>query len=538
MITTKLKIYSCSNNTFVENKQRQYSYAFRKLYKNYDLVKNIEFLQYFKKEFNLSDYEKNCLIIDVKTKINQTQSWKDQTEDKLVDISKQINYLISKASLDKKEKCKLSKLYKKESYFNKSLSKNIVFGKKSLLQKLSFLSNDKTNNSIEIQEVKDEYQQNRLLPINYVGSKNDNNSNRYFNFNFENNKIIYKPNVKTKIEIIYSAKKNYQKKLLQLQKIVNSKLLPITIKLSTEYIYISYDEETLNGFGLDESSRKQEVKNIKEEHIDKDKQQLLVKEVYKKYYDEQKDRQLKNKLPNRYLSIDLNPEYIGCSILDKINENGDFKIVKTFCYDLSLHNQRLKISSTDKKQKYQNNKRKFELYQILKRIFTLTKHYKVSYFVIEDLNFKSLIVNESSKEGNRKTKNLWYRNLIINSISKYCNELGIQLIKINPCYTSFIGNIKYNYFDPINASIEIGRRGIIKYIKNNSFYPKITSKDIDTMSSLLKVRDVQSLTWVGWYNEFKKHRDIKYRWGLSQLGRYHETFSLNNIRSKVNVYSF
>ena len=79
-------------------------------------------------------------------------------------------------------------------------------------------------------------------------------------------------------------------------------------------------------------------------------------------------------------------------------------------------------------------------------------------FVIEDLeNVQQQ--EKQNKETNRKVKNLWNKGLILNIIRRRCNENGIEFVEVNPCYSSFIGNIKYKYIDAINASIEIGRRG-------------------------------------------------------------------------------
>ena len=128
-------------------------------------------------------------------------------------------------------------------------------------------------------------------------------------------------------------------------------------------------------------------------------------------------------------------------------------------------------------------------------------------------------------------------------IQKYCNQFGIKLIEVNSCYSSFIGNINHRYFDPINASIEIGRRGLYKY-EQNKFYPSITETNVDTMSKLLQqnaveLRDVQRLKfWKDWFNIFKetKHR---YRHSLDECAKHtYKEFSMNNIKSCIKVYSF
>ena len=247
---------------------------------------------------------------------------------------------------------------------------------------------------------------------------------------------------------------------------------------------------------------------------------------------------LEGKNPNRYFAIDLNPNYIGCSVLEKTKNS--FKIIDTFCYDLTALNIKLEKSSDNELVKKQNNKRKFEIASIYKQIFNIMKHYNCAYFVMEDLNFKSNN-EEHNKEFNRQTKNIWCKGLQENLISKYCDENGYILRKINPVYTSFIGNLTYNFYDPVNASIEIGRRGIFQFIKG-TFYPELTGTILDTTSKRIEnqsLRDVLNIkdcsSWVNLYNVLKETEFI-YRWQLNDVS--HRCFSMDTIKSKVKLYSF
>lgn len=463
MITLKFNINTnYIDYLFIFNKQKQYSYAFRKLYTNINLINDKLFLNYLINKYKLSEYLINCLIIDVKTKYNQVLIQKQNLENNILSITKEIEQLKEKPNTKRNIRL-LFKLNNKLTYKNKQLQKDITFGKLSILRKISYLSNDKQKNEIDIKKYKEEYINNRLLPINYIGSLNDLNSNRYFNFDFLNNKIIYKPNKNKKIEINYIVSKNIKNQLLKLQEIKDLKLLPISIKLMHNSIMINYDEEILNGYGFNVKSYKKEIIKINKE--DKEKRH----EIAIKYKEEQKNKKLINKIINRYCSIDLNPEYIGVSIMDKLNNKGELKIIDKFVYNLSSLLKKSNESSIHKDSKYINNKRKYEIGVIYSDLFRIIKHYKCAYFVMEDLNFKSKNINDKSIEFNRKTKNVWNLNYQINLIKKHCNINGNILIEINPCYSSFIGNLIYCYFDPLNAAIEIGRRGIIKYIKGMDY---------------------------------------------------------------------
>ena len=88
------------------------------------------------------------------------------------------------------------------------------------------------------------------------------------------------------------------------------------------------------------------------------------------------------------------------------------------------------------------------------------------------------------KRFNRLTINQWNRNTPYNILSKYFKG---KIFKVNAAYSSTIGNCLYNYSDPINASLEIARRGFDVIILkkknkegNSSFYPEF---------NLLKMRE-------------------------------------------------
>jgi hypothetical protein len=236
-----------------------------------------------------------------------------------------------------------------------------------------------------------------------------------------------------------------------------------------------------------------------------------------------------------YLAVDLNPEFIGFCIVDKMLD-GSIKNVHLECIDLSNLSSKLRLSSTDSKQTYQNNKRKYEICEAWKYIFKLATHYKVAHFVLEKLNFKNPTVNTNTSEANRKTKNIWHRTLTTNLINKYCNSLGINKIDVVAAYSSFIGNIQHDYFDPINASLEIARRGIVKYNKGSSIFPVLSGNDFDTMCQFgLDVQNNIPLNWKTAFEHFVTSK-LRYRRTLDKskvLDNY-----LSSYKSKVKNYSY
>jgi hypothetical protein len=57
----------------------------------------------------------------------------------------------------------------------------------------------------------------------------------------------------------------------------------------------------------------------------------------------------------------------------------------------------------------------------------------------------------STKYSNRKNKNLWKREIFINNLEKRSSINGQKLFKVNPVYSSFIGNLQWDFDDPVNA---------------------------------------------------------------------------------------
>lgn len=356
MITIKFDIKT-DNEKYILRKQKNYSSAFRKLYKHFNEITNLSYLDFIKTKFKLSTYELNCLKIDLNMKINQIQTNKIKLEKNIVETEKEIDKLSKIKIRTPKETKRLFKLNKKLGYKNKNLSKDITFGSRALLKQISFLNNNKELNKNKIKEKTELFKSKRILPINYVGSLNDKNSNRYFDFDFINNTIIYKPEAKTKINLTYTVSKKYKNILLKLQQIKDLKIQPISLKLTAKTLMISFDEEILNGFGFNEKECKIEQKNVASKE--------LKKNIYIKYKTEQNDRKLKNKISDRYCGIDLNPEYIGVTIM---THN---KIFERFTYNLSELLKKSNKSSDDTDSVYLNNKRKYEIGVIYTKLFEL-----------------------------------------------------------------------------------------------------------------------------------------------------------------------
>ena len=317
------------------------------------------------------------------------------------------------------------------------VDKVIFGGKKNYFQRLK--------NNIS----KKEFKQKRLSSIYSIGEVVNKSvkGNRKFHIEQDLENIIFKPNKSTKInlELIgLNKRKQILSKLYQKQE---RKEIKIAYKLDLEYIYVIFEEIDIYNY---------DTKFIQ----------------------------------NRVLSLDLNPNYIGWSIVDWKSES-EFNVIKSGVYSIKKLNDKdfdLKhkgYSSESKQRKYISDKRTFETIQIVKNIVNKAIYYKCQLISIEDLNIKSSD-KELGKRFNKLVNNSWCRNTFVNNLTKRCNIHNIKLLKVKPDYSSFIGNFLYrslNLPDMVLASIEIGRRGYefynqyiskVKEIKKNIVRPDLS----------------------------------------------------------------
>jgi hypothetical protein len=339
---------------------------------------------------------------------------------------------------------------------------------------------------------KDEFKINKLSPITCQGVTN-NRGNSYFELDIiDNNQIIFKVNKKLHIPLyLPSLRKNIKKDLYKLQELNDvkpnfEKGYKFSIKLDLKYIYISFEE----------------FKN-------EEKKFLPSKE--------------------RYLGIDMNPNNIGISIME------DDKLI--YCQEFSLKELidkfiSLKLDSSSDKAKYFQNKIQFETIEISKKISLIAKYYNCKAVFIEDLSFKDKNAGKGTTY-NRKNNNLWKRNLFVENLSKRLFIEDIKLYRINPAYSSIIGNLQHDYTDTVNASIEIVRRGIQCIIKRNkgNFYPNLLIKD-RWKETFIKCKDWKEVSLK------IKNSGLKYRVSIEECLHSYKVFELNSRKSKVKTFVF
>lgn len=532
MITKKLYIKHLSDEGFVKEKQKNYSYAFRRLYKMIEESSDKEFVPRFKETFSLNDIEYRSLLADVKSfKEREIKEWKSK-EARVSELRESLQ----KDNLTKRERFKVQR---RMVYLSRGIGREGVFGGRNLLRRLSRECNKTHRDEERIKNLRAEFRRNRVLSFSVIGEANQ-KGNRFFDIkNLAQGEVVYKPHCDKKVFITVNIPRGWEQDLQRLVELSERKEIPFSVRLSNKYLYLSYDEERLNGYAVDEVARRSDVREIKKQRHPKEVESRLIKDTYRAYYDKQRAQKLVDKTPNRCLAVDMNPTEIGFSVLNKTAEG--VKTIYCGLIDLSKICQKSKEASHSRKSKYFTNKRHYEITIIVKRLFTIAKHYGCSSFVLEELSLNSNL----GREANRKVKNIWNRTLFVNCVRRRCNENGIDLIEVNPCYSSFIGNIQHPYADACNASIEIGRRGLHRY-ENGGFFPHIAEEDIRTLEA--KFGDVVGCStignWVEIYksltNSFdKKEFAHRLRTGMCEALVPHTSFSVNSYKSgvKINIFN-
>ena len=356
--------------------------------------------------------------------------------------------------------------------------------KKSILNELKLIFGGKENYRLrqENKISKEEFKQNRLSPLSSIGERYH-KGNRKFNINSDLS-ITFKPSkvIHFNFKLIYGQ--NQEHYLKSLYELSLTKSISISYKLDKDYIYISFDESKLAN---------------KSENI---------------------------KIQNRVLGIDMNPNYIGWSIVDW-KSSSEFNVVESGVYSFKKFsdlykqlNQLKNVSSDDPRRIKLSNKRTYETLKVAENIINKAIYYKCQIVSIEDLNIKAKD-RDKGKNYNALCNNHWLRTTFCNQLRKRTNIHKITLLEVKPEYSSFIGNFLFrslNKPDMVLASIEISRRGYeyfnqyiikLKEQKKNIIQPNITDFNEFWKTSMEELKlEFSGSSLIELYNFIKSKKDL------------------------------
>ena len=358
--------------------------------------------------------------------------------------------------------------------------KRILFGGKNNLHQYLRGLIDKTT-----------FKYRRMFPIGIQGERLR-GGNRLFDFDLGNQCLTYKPNKDRHVEIQFlPMKKKIADELVKVQELTEQNKITVSVKLSDKYVWLTYDEGLIYNAGF---------------------------------------KKLQSK---RVLGIDMNPNYIGLSVIE-FNKNDEFKVLHKQVFDLSKLTISSGKASTDSKSKYITNKLKHETVVIAYEISKLVDVWKCKTVAIEDLSIKPKDLKRG-KKLNKLCNNKWERQLFVNKLKMLANLHKFNLVEVNPVYSSIVGNFAYgseNTPDMVAASIEIARRAYKKFDKG-WFYPRfnIQFRDEQWKQTLGSVDD-----WKGLFSKIKE-TGLKYRFLLRDYIQ-NAVFSKNYIQKCYSIYTF
>jgi hypothetical protein len=335
---------------------------------------------------------------------------------------------------------------------------------------------------------KEQFKHKRLMPLCSIGEYQF-KGNRLIDFDLPSNRIAYKPSRGVCKEIRFCpVKKKLANELAKVQELASQKKMPVTVKFTDKHLYLTYDES------------------------------LIYHEVYK---------DLKH---NRVLGIDMNPNYIGVSVIE-FDTNDEFRVLHKEVYDLTVLTKPSGESTQHKKFKYYTNKLKHETLAIAHKINRLVDYWKCSKLSIEDLTIKPSD-KQKGTAFNRLCNNKWERQLFVNKLKMLAGIHRYELVEVNPAYSSIVGNFAYggpNTPDMVASSIEIARRAYKKFEKG-WFYPKFNVERTDEQWK-------QTLSGVKtWKDLFRKVKEAKFKYRFLLVDYVHNAVLSKTYNKQKWIY--
>ena len=153
---------------------------------------------------------------------------------------------------------------------------------------------------------------------------------------------------------------------------------------------------------------------------------------------------------NRAIGIDLNPGWIGLSVIQIDNDPQDLQQIRVL--DHHLHHVEIPIGADQSMQQ--------AMAQIATKTISLARAWNIGLIVHEDGLGKLRWSKKSRAFATIQTVNYWSRNALLGGLVRRCRLAGIELMPIWGGYSSTIGNLFFELPDACGAAAEIARRGL------------------------------------------------------------------------------
>ena len=150
---------------------------------------------------------------------------------------------------------------------------------------------------------------------------------------------------------------------------------------------------------------------------------------------------------NRAIGIDLNPSWIGLSVIE--NGEGPLDLEQVRVLSHCLHRIHVPSDADQSMQQVMAN--------IATQTINLARAWNVGLIVHEEGLGK---LSWSKKSRNTQTVNYWSRNALLSGLARRCRLASIELRSVWGGYSSTVGNLFFDLPDACGAAAEIARRGL------------------------------------------------------------------------------
>ena len=151
---------------------------------------------------------------------------------------------------------------------------------------------------------------------------------------------------------------------------------------------------------------------------------------------------------NRAIGIDLNPAWIGVSVVEVGKDPTNLDQVNVLSH--RLHRIAVPLGANQSMQQTMAN--------IAAQTINLARAWNVGLIVHED-GLGKLSWSKKTKGGDQ-TLNYWSRNNFLTGLQRRCRLAGIQILPVWGGYTTTIGNLCFELPDACASAVEIARRGL------------------------------------------------------------------------------
>ena len=151
---------------------------------------------------------------------------------------------------------------------------------------------------------------------------------------------------------------------------------------------------------------------------------------------------------NRVVGIDLNPQWMGISVIEVGSDASNLQQIKIL--DHVLHHIAVPHGADHSLTQTMAN--------IAAQVVSLARAWNVG-LVVHEEGLGKLAWSKKTK-GSDQTLNYWSRNRFLSGLKRRCRLAGIQLLPVWGGYTTTIGNLAFELPDACASAVEIARRGL------------------------------------------------------------------------------